>query len=147
DTCVTPPLRALQHPDHSLEREPPCPTCRSPSGAGCRAWPIRVGMCTEARSRRIEAAMQNFQVRCSLLIVLLIAVTGCTREADVTPFTSPCDNLSDETARKACYEGHGIRVTFLHTSDWHSRLLPYDLDVLATDERLGLLQSNEPFGG
>ena len=29
-----------------------------------------------------------------------------------------------------------VQLTFLHTSDWHSRLLPYDLQLAATDERL-----------
>ncbi|MFT5429923.1 MAG: 5'-nucleotidase/UDP-sugar diphosphatase [Myxococcota bacterium] len=44
-------------------------------------------------------------------------------------------------------ENQDIRVTFLHTSDIHSRLIPYDMTVLASDRNLGLLQSNEPFGG
>ena len=40
-----------------------------------------------------------------------------------------------------------IRVTFLHTSDIHSRLIPYRAQVLAGDQAMGLLQDNEPFGG
>ena len=44
-------------------------------------------------------------------------------------------------------EGQDIRVTFLHTSDIHSRLLPYDMTVLASDRGLGLLPENAPFGG
>ncbi len=32
--------------------------------------------------------------------------------------------------------GRTVQITFLHTSDWHSRLLPYDLQLAATDERL-----------
>jgi len=44
-------------------------------------------------------------------------------------------------------EGQDIRLTFLHTSDIHSRLLPYDMTVQATDVALGLLQENAPFGG
>lgn len=32
--------------------------------------------------------------------------------------------------------GESLRLTFLHTSDWHSRLLPYDLQLAATDRRL-----------
>ena len=43
--------------------------------------------------------------------------------------------------------GQDIRVTFLHTSDIHSRLIPYDMTVLASDRRLGLRQENAPFGG
>ncbi len=44
-------------------------------------------------------------------------------------------------------EDQDIRITFLHTSDIHSRLLPYDMTVLASDEELGLKQENAPFGG
>ncbi|GMV41265.1 MAG: hypothetical protein AMXMBFR64_29810 [Myxococcales bacterium] len=43
--------------------------------------------------------------------------------------------------------GQDIRVTFLHTSDIHSRLIPYRAQVGAGDEGMGLLQDNEPFGG
>ena len=42
---------------------------------------------------------------------------------------------------------NGIRLTVIHTGDIHSRLLPYDMDLNATDERIGMVQSNEPFGG
>ena len=41
----------------------------------------------------------------------------------------------------------GIRLTVIHTGDIHSRLLPYDMDLTTTDERLGMVQSHEPFGG
>jgi len=44
-------------------------------------------------------------------------------------------------------EGHDIKLTFLHTSDIHSRLLPYRMEVPYTDEQLGLDQAYEPFGG
>ncbi|MCB9787231.1 MAG: bifunctional metallophosphatase/5'-nucleotidase [Deltaproteobacteria bacterium] len=43
--------------------------------------------------------------------------------------------------------GQDLRLTILHTTDIHSRLLPYDFQVLAGDEALGLLQENGPFGG
>ena len=43
--------------------------------------------------------------------------------------------------------GPDIRITFLHTSDMHSRLLPYRMQVTYTDSSMGLLQENEPFGG
>jgi len=36
-------------------------------------------------------------------------------------------------------EGHSIKVTFIHTADWHSRLLPYKMKVAVTDQSLGLL--------
>jgi len=44
-------------------------------------------------------------------------------------------------------EGHDIRVTFIHTSDIHSRLLPYTLDVGETDESLGLDPNSPTVGG
>lgn len=40
-----------------------------------------------------------------------------------------------------------VRLTFLHTSDIHARLLPYRMQVTYTDSHLGLKQENEPFGG
>jgi 2',3'-cyclic-nucleotide 2'-phosphodiesterase (5'-nucleotidase family) len=43
--------------------------------------------------------------------------------------------------------GEEVRLTFLHTSDIHSRLLPFRMEVTYTDNSLGLLQENEPFGG
>jgi 5'-nucleotidase len=55
----------------------------------------------------------------------------------------------------ACIERHeppiiasqDLRLVVLHTTDIHSRLLPYDMTVLAGDQNLGLLQENRPFGG
>lgn len=44
-------------------------------------------------------------------------------------------------------EGKDLRLTILHTTDIHSRLLPYDMTVLAGDRQLGLRQENAPFGG
>lgn len=43
--------------------------------------------------------------------------------------------------------GQQVRVTFLHTSDIHSRLLPYDFAPLKTDTDLGLIPEAGPFGG
>ncbi len=40
-----------------------------------------------------------------------------------------------------------VRLTLLHTSDWHSRLFPYFQDVNQTDITLGLRPENAPFGG
>lgn len=40
-----------------------------------------------------------------------------------------------------------IRLTILHTSDIHSRLLPYDFRPLRTDIDLGLIPEAGPFGG
>ncbi|MFH1131431.1 MAG: metallophosphoesterase, partial [Pseudomonadota bacterium] len=44
-------------------------------------------------------------------------------------------------------DGQDVRAVFLHTSDIHSRLIPYDMDVGEVDKSLGLLQANAPFGG
>lgn len=43
--------------------------------------------------------------------------------------------------------GQQVRLTFLHTSDIHSRLLPYDFNPLRTDVDLGLIPEAGPFGG
>jgi 2',3'-cyclic-nucleotide 2'-phosphodiesterase (5'-nucleotidase family) len=43
--------------------------------------------------------------------------------------------------------GQQVRLTFLHTSDIHSRLLPYDFNPLKTDVDLGLIPEAGPFGG
>lgn len=43
--------------------------------------------------------------------------------------------------------GQQVRFTFLHTSDIHSRLLPYDFNPLKTDSDLGLIPEAGPFGG
>ncbi|MFP2925366.1 bifunctional metallophosphatase/5'-nucleotidase [Pyxidicoccus sp. 3LG] len=44
-------------------------------------------------------------------------------------------------------EGQEVRLTFLHTSDIHSRLIPYDFAPLRTDQDLGLVPEAGPFGG
>lgn len=43
--------------------------------------------------------------------------------------------------------GQDVRMTFLHTSDIHSRLIPYDFTPLKTDMDLGLIPEAGPFGG
>ncbi len=40
-----------------------------------------------------------------------------------------------------------MRFTFIHTSDIHGRLFPYDLAPTATDKRQGLTAAARPFGG
>ncbi|MBL6974981.1 MAG: bifunctional metallophosphatase/5'-nucleotidase [Deltaproteobacteria bacterium] len=62
--------------------------------------------------------------------LLIIALPGC--------------NI---TSNQPDLEGLDVRVTFIHTSDIHSRLLPYKLKVPLTDQNLGLLDENAPFGG
>ena len=82
-----------------------------------------------------------------LSFALSLIAVGCVEETEVTPIGAECASIEDSSDRNACYAESGVRLTVIHTSDWHSRILPYDMDVLATDERLGLLQENEPFGG
>ena len=43
--------------------------------------------------------------------------------------------------------GQQVRLTILHTSDIHSRLLPYDFNPLKTDTDLGMIPEMGPFGG
>ncbi|MHB8879608.1 MAG: metallophosphoesterase, partial [Myxococcaceae bacterium] len=43
--------------------------------------------------------------------------------------------------------GQQVRLTVLHTSDIHSRLIPYDFAPLKTDVDLGLIPEAGPFGG
>jgi 2',3'-cyclic-nucleotide 2'-phosphodiesterase (5'-nucleotidase family) len=43
--------------------------------------------------------------------------------------------------------GQQIRITFLHSADIHSRLLPYDFAPVKTDVDLGLIPEAGPFGG
>ncbi|MBI5493889.1 MAG: bifunctional metallophosphatase/5'-nucleotidase [Deltaproteobacteria bacterium] len=43
--------------------------------------------------------------------------------------------------------GQDIRLTVLHTSDWHSRLIPYVIDPPVPVQSLGLMPENAPFGG
>jgi 5'-nucleotidase len=43
--------------------------------------------------------------------------------------------------------GVPVRLTLLHTSDLHSRIFPYEMEPQYTDERLGLLPGNGPYGG
>ena len=43
--------------------------------------------------------------------------------------------------------GRDIRLTILHTSDIHSRLLPYDYVPMYTEQKLGLQDGRGPYGG
>lgn len=44
-------------------------------------------------------------------------------------------------------DGQVVSLTLLHTSDIHSRLIPYTFDVGEVDRGLGLDPANAPFGG
>ena len=64
------------------------------------------------------------------LLASLVLVTGCG--------TTPGED----------YDLRGdVRLTLLHTSDWHSRLFPYTQQVNQTDQNLGLNPQYAPFGG
>lgn len=71
----------------------------------------------------------NRQVLTVLTPWLLVCLSACTSE--------PSPSIS----------GQDVQLTLLHTTDVHSRLLPYDLQVGEVDLRLGLAQELEPFGG
>lgn len=43
--------------------------------------------------------------------------------------------------------GQDVPLTILHTSDIHSRLLPYDFRPSSTDQQLGLRVESAPYGG
>ncbi len=59
-------------------------------------------------------------------VLALLAAPGCLKETKVSPV-----------------EGHDVKITFIHTADWHSRLLPYNLQVSITDQGLGLLTKSD----
>src|SRR5262249_22758418 len=44
-------------------------------------------------------------------------------------------------------DGQDVVITFLHTSDWHARVLPYFEELNSIDKGLGLSQDAAPFGG
>ncbi len=64
------------------------------------------------------------------MAVVLLGLTCCTVEGWSPDLT-----------------GQDVRLTILHTSDMHSRLLPYDYVPMYTDEQLGLDENRGPFGG
>ncbi len=43
--------------------------------------------------------------------------------------------------------GQAVKVTFVHTTDWHSRLVPYFYKPTRTDRVLGIDERYGPFGG
>jgi 5'-nucleotidase len=44
-------------------------------------------------------------------------------------------------------KGQDVRLTFMHTSDIHSRILPYEHNPLYTEQQLGLLPGRGRYGG
>ncbi|HPB50880.1 MAG TPA: bifunctional UDP-sugar hydrolase/5'-nucleotidase [Myxococcota bacterium] len=51
------------------------------------------------------------------------------------------------TTNQPDLDGRSVSVRFIHTTDIHSRLVPYRMEVTRTDETLGLNPDNGPFGG
>jgi 5'-nucleotidase / UDP-sugar diphosphatase len=76
---------------------------------------------------RTRAFVKDFRLISAALLSL--ASGGCLQEGEDVDTTNP------------------VRFSWLHTSDIHSRLIPYDLRPAVTDENLGLLEENGPFGG
>ncbi len=66
----------------------------------------------------------------SIVFLGTLALVGCTVQGNAPDLS-----------------GHDVRLTILHTSDMHSRLLPYEYDPMYTDEQLGLVDYKGPFGG
>lgn len=72
-----------------------------------------------------------------------------------SPRTTSALALALAACLSACGETPGdsqalegdVRLTLLHTSDWHSRLFPYTQQVNVTDRALGLDPQFAPFGG
>jgi 5'-nucleotidase / UDP-sugar diphosphatase len=73
-----------------------------------------------------------------------IAMRSTVLAAALTLVTAPAC-LWD--GAKPNLKGVDVRVTFLHTSDIHSRLLPFELAPTASDNNFGLDEGNAPFGG
>jgi 5'-nucleotidase len=72
-------------------------------------------------------------------LATMVAVAVATSVGGASSCASPGENIP--------VHGHDVRLTLLHTADWHSRLFPYEFRVPATDVGLGLQQENGPFGG
>ena len=82
-------------------------------------------LCYEARLVRIRPPQ-----RLAALVALACAPSACLTEG------RPLANTDQD-----------LRITFLHTSDWHSRVLPYDFEPPRSDQELGLDPAHRPFGG
>ena len=69
----------------------------------------------------------------------LIFVTGCLFAVGCFPSVS--------SSESPALIGQDVRLTVLHTSDIHSRLLEYEFDPSYTDNQLGLADDMGPYGG
>ena len=51
------------------------------------------------------------------------------------------------TSEQPKTKGRDIRLTFLHTTDIHSRILPFEHSTIYTEEKLGLIPDKDNYGG
>ncbi|MDC0722891.1 bifunctional metallophosphatase/5'-nucleotidase [Nannocystis bainbridge] len=74
--------------------------------------------------------MRNSRPSIALGLLATLSLGSCLYEADNPDLT-----------------GQDVRLTILHTSDVHSRILPYDHVPLYTEQQLGLAKGRGPYGG
>ena len=67
---------------------------------------------------------------CAAILTAALLAAGCVYSSDTPDLT-----------------GKDIRLTILHTSDIHSRILPYDYVPMYTEEKLGLQADRGKYGG
>ncbi|MDA3863057.1 MAG: 5'-nucleotidase C-terminal domain-containing protein [Deltaproteobacteria bacterium] len=72
----------------------------------------------------------NFKTFYSFLLISIFGLSSCLQDSESPDI-----------------EGHDIKITFIHTADWHSRLIPYYLEVGETDKSLGLSDTSPTIGG
>jgi len=56
-------------------------------------------------------------------------------------------SCTGESGERPLKKGEAVRITFIHTTDWHSRLVPYTYATTRIDRDLGIDEYNAPFGG
>ncbi len=83
----------------------------------------------DALPRALRACREPSDVRFATAIALLL-LSGCLPDAGAPDL-----------------DGVPVRLTILHTSDLHSRLIPYDMVPQFTDRELGLEEGRGPYGG
>jgi len=73
--------------------------------------------------------------------------TGLTALAAAVALSALGATACTTTHEAPNLKGQDVRLTVIHTSDIHSRLLPYDFQPGAVDRGMGLLAEHRPFGG
>ena len=77
----------------------------------------------------LKITIRAASTRCALVLAAA-ALAGCVYSSDTPDLT-----------------GKDVRLTLLHTSDIHSRILPYDYVPMYTEQKLGLQAGRGPYGG